>query len=99
MSAEAHSFPAGAACVSGIDVNAPVQIAISGLAGTSLPPGTYRMRLKLADNVRLQVDSREVAPGSEAGVKTSDGKVRFTLSSTSGSVRVYEVTLEARTAP
>jgi hypothetical protein len=95
-----QQFEAGAKCPRGIEVRSPVTLAISGLAGTRLPAGAYRLRLGMPEAAQVEVESggshQAATSASEIEVRASNGKVRFTLSPVSGSTRVCSLTLELR---
>lgn len=97
LDVDVQQFEAGARCPSGIEIHSPVTLAIGGLAGSRLLPGTYRMKLDMPDGVQVEVESegsrRAVTSASEIEMRASDGKIRFTLSPKSGSIRVCGLTL------
>ncbi|MGD0522117.1 MAG: hypothetical protein ABSA48_12740 [Terracidiphilus sp.] len=97
LGVEVHEFEAGAECPSGIEVNSPVALTVSGLAGTSLPEGAYRLRLEMPDAARIAFESggnrQVVTSASEIEVRTSGGGVHFTLSPVAGPARVCGLTL------
>jgi hypothetical protein len=103
LGVEVKEFEAGAKCPSGIEVHSPVSLAIGGLSGTRLLPGTYRMKLDIPDGAQVEVESeggrRAVTSDSEIEMRASDGKVRFTLSPESGSTRVCGLTLKSQPSP
>jgi len=100
LGVDVHQFGADAKCPSGIEVRSPQTLVIGGLAGTRLPSGTYRMKLNMPDAAQVEVESggnrQTAAFGSEIEVRASDGKVRFTLSPTAGSIRVCGLTLNSQ---
>jgi hypothetical protein len=98
-----QQFEAGAKCrsgISGIEVGSLVTLAVGGLAGTRLPPGTYRMSLDMPEAAQVEVESggsRQAATAaSEIEVRVSDGKVRLILSPVSESTRVCGLTLKSQ---
>lgn len=97
LGVEVQEFEADAKCPSGIEVHSPVTLAITGLSGTPLLPGTYRMKLAMPDGSQLEVESgvtrQAVTSASEINVRAVEGKVHFTFSPVSGSVRVCGLTL------
>ena len=97
LGVDVQQFEVAAKCPTGIEVHSPVALAIGGLAGAQLVPGTYRMKLEMPDGVQVEVESggsrQAVTSASEIEVRAIDGKVRFTLSPVSGSTRVCGLTL------
>jgi hypothetical protein len=100
LGTEVKQFPAGSACASGIDVSSPVSLAIGGLAGASLQPGTYRMRLTMAPEAKIQIASgtrrQSLTSTTDIDLEATDGKVHFTLSPVSGSAQVCGLTLNLK---
>ena len=103
LGVEVHTFAPGTKCASGVDVSAPVHLAVGGLAGTKLPDGSYRMKLMMAGADKVNFESggasRQVTSASDVEARASDGKVRFTLSPVAGTARVCGVTMMANTVP
>ena len=97
LGVDVQQFEAGAKCSTGIEVRSPVTLAIGGLAGAQLSPGTYRMKLDMPDGSQVEVESdrtrQAVTSASEINVRAVKGKVHFTLSPVSGSARVCGLTL------
>jgi hypothetical protein len=89
---EVKQFDPGSPCASGIDVSSPVSLAIGGLAGARIQPGTYRMKLTMPQGAQIQVASgnahKAATSASDIEVQASDGKVQFTLSPVTGSTQV-----------
>ncbi len=97
LGVEVHEFAASAGCTSGIEVPFPLVLTVGGLAGTSLPEGTYRLRLEMPEADRILFKSRgnhqEVTAASEIEVEASGGAVNFLLSPIAGPARVCGLTL------
>ena len=103
LGVEVHTFAPGTKCASGIEVSAPVQLAVGGLAGTKLPDGNYRMKLMMADagKINFETDgaSHELTSTSEVEVRANEGKVHFSLSPVTGTTRVCGLTLTEQALP
>jgi hypothetical protein len=97
LGVDVREFEAGAQCASGIEVQSPVTLAVGGLAGTNLPAGIYRLRLKMPDAARVEFESggsrQVVTSAAEIEAEASGGKVQFTLLPVTGPVRVCGLTL------
>ena len=97
---EVRDFGTGAGCASGIEVQSPAPLTIGGLAGTSLPDGAYRLKLRMPAADRIEFESggkrQEVTSASEIEVRASGGAVHFTLSPVAGTARVCGLTLMRR---
>lgn len=95
-----HDFKADALCPSGIEVQSPVALTLGGLVGTSLPEGSYSLRLRMPESDRIQFESggnrREVTSASEIEVQASGGVIHFSLSPITGSARVCGLALRRR---
>jgi hypothetical protein len=99
LGADVGEFQADPQCPSGIEAGSPVTLSIGNLAGTPLPTGAYRMKLKMPLDARVEIESlghqQEVTSASETDVQASDGKIHFTLSSRNHSVRVCGLALRS----
>jgi len=99
LKTDVTEFKDGAGCASGVEVTAPVALAVGGLSGTRLMPGTYRMKLKMPEGAQVVIGlggkSQVVTAASEIEVQENDGKVRFTLAPVAGTARVCGVTLKS----
>ncbi len=103
LGVEVHTFAPGTKCASGIEVSAPVQLAVGGLAGTKLPDGNYRMKLMMADAGKINFETdgaiHELTSTSEVEVRANEGKVHFSLSPVTGTTRVCGLTLAEQALP
>jgi hypothetical protein len=103
LGVEVQTFAPGTKCASGIEVSAPVQLAVGGLAGTKLPDGNYRMKLMMVDSDKINFESggasHQITSTSEVEVRANEGKIHFSLSSIIGKARVCGLTLSANTVP
>ena len=94
-----RAFEGDAKCASGVEVKAPIALAVGGLGGTPLRAGTYRMRLAMATSSKVQLESgavrQEVTADSQVDVQSSDGKIHITVSPAGGAARVCGLTLIA----
>jgi hypothetical protein len=96
LGVDVQVFDGDAECPSGVQVKAPVALAVGGLGGTPLR-GSYRMTLKLEGKVQVEAGEArmDVTPDSPIDVAATDGRIHFTVSPTDGAARVCGVTLEA----
>jgi hypothetical protein len=78
LGVDVQQFEAGAKCSTGIEVRSPVKLAIGGLAGAQLSPGTYRMKLNIPDGAQVDVESgvsrQAITSASEINVRSSRRK-------------------------
>jgi hypothetical protein len=97
LGVDVKEFKAGAGCASGVEVQSPVALTVGGLVGTSLPAGSYRLRLEMPEAGRVAFESggnREVVTSaSEVEAQASGGGIHFTLSPVDGPARVCGLTL------
>jgi hypothetical protein len=97
LGVEVRAFDGDAKCASGVEVKAPVSLAVGGLGGTPLQAGTYRMKLVMPESEKVQLELRngpqEVTSASETDVRASDGKIHLTVSPVGGAARVCGLTL------
>ena len=100
LGVEVREFEGGAPCPSGIEVQSPVTLTVGGLAGTSLPAGTYRLRLNMPEAASVAFESggnrQVVTSAAEVEAQASGGVVQFTLSPVGGPARVCGLTLRRR---
>lgn len=101
LGAPVQEFAPGSPCPSGIEVSAPVDLAIGNMARTVLPSGAYRMKLNMPAGAKVQVrsgsSSQTVTSASQIDLQASGGKVLFTLAPAAGPARVCGLTLQALT--
>lgn len=102
LGVDVHSFAPGGKCANGIEVNAPVQLALGGLAGTKLPAGDYRMTLLMPEGDTVKVESgdssQRMTSASETQLHSTDGKVQFTLLPAGGTAHVCGLALSMTSA-